>query len=386
VQQKPYMTRRGNKVAEVLEQTRAFNRQALLGSPLNNSSVGEGGLDIIEGGRFSVIGEDSSLIFEVRAGTTGFMYLQINDLAGIRAEPGFYYTRDYLALAGPAHTGSRAATGFGGSDLRLNARDAILAAGLGSSNVAQYWVGDEGWVRASNANARMELSPTGDIALGGPGAGYIGSATGAWSAGDASRAVIQGTQAGGLGVWAKPGWFIDLNSHVRINSNLDVVGTKNFLMAHPAKPGHTIRYAATESPVSAIECRGRATIGEDGTATVEYPEHFTAIVKPDTDVDVSVNTYGPDAAWCDVPTGQGTTIHGTPGTVVAWKAYAERLGGDFVVVEEGTIEQPVPAAPSPTTSPVPAAPVSATEPAPADEPTEPTEPTAPEPGPEGMSD
>ena len=122
----------------------------------------------------------------------------------------------------------------------------------------------------------------------------------------------------------------------RGDGDFSVTGAKNFLMDHPDLPDHTIRYGSTESPVSAIECRGRVTIGEDGTAPVEFPEHFAAIVKPGTDVDVWLSPYGPDPAWCDEPTETGTHIHGSPGTVVAWQAMAERIGGDFTVVEEGS--------------------------------------------------
>jgi hypothetical protein len=71
----------------------------------------------------------------------------------------------------------------------------------------------------------------------------------------------------------------DKNGNLR--SAIDGSGVKPFIMPHPDQQGKQIVYAALEGPEAAAYLRGRAVLTA-GSATVAYPDHFTAVVNPDT--------------------------------------------------------------------------------------------------------
>ena len=57
--------------------------------------------------------------------------------------------------------------------------------------------------------------------------------------------------------------------------------SKSFVVDHPQQPGKKIVYISAEAPEAAIFVRGRVTV-EKGTATIELPEHFTALIAEET--------------------------------------------------------------------------------------------------------
>jgi hypothetical protein len=385
---------RNLRTSNLREQRRQQSRLATQ-APVGGSSVGHGsGLRFYDGGELIIDGLNTGLRFRVtEAGggkSTGRLEFTYEDMTGVTRLPLIWSSSEtrQLNLHGPTLFDSTAYEGFGGSHLQLGARHLYLNAGPGGQSEARLYLTDEGYVSLSGPNAELNINSDGSHSLldensrgywlNSEGAAYVvgrrsrlnlnsdnslsltnqhgrgmnvtdggetnivsagGSlnlhADGAFNLGRSGRGLIQASSNGQLNMWAPQGgtWAGDFS----------VSGSKNFIMDHPAKPGYTIKYGATESPVSGIEHRGRVTIGDDGTAEVVFPEHFTAIVKDGTDVDVFLQPYGPDPAWCDVPTPEGTTVHGEPGTVVAWHAQAERTGADFTVVEEGTaLTQPEP--------------------------------------------
>jgi hypothetical protein len=56
---------------------------------------------------------------------------------------------------------------------------------------------------------------------------------------------------------------------------------KNFVIAHPGRPGFHIMYSSLEGPEVAMYTRGVVRL-EHGSATVTLPEHFTALAVPGT--------------------------------------------------------------------------------------------------------
>lgn len=382
-----------------LRERRRQQRRQDVAAPVGQTGIGHGdGLRIYDEGRIILDGPELQVILQLIEGR-GFITYHAMNRAGLRADPAFWGDENVFVVAGPLRDDSTAPAGYGGSNLFLYHNRAVLSAGnsgpspasLELQDTGNAWlytpngflfIGEDGQARlyndngqvtvhpdgavdvfgpngtaltmaasgtvtARNGQAQMYLNPDGGFGLSGPAAMFTGGADGGWSAGAVGKAVMQGGPNGTFGLWAGSGQNVGLNSNTTVNGTLDVTGAKNFLMDHPEQPGHTIRYGSTESPHSLIQCRGRAEVGEGGTAVITFPDHFTAIVKPDTDVDVTLQPYGPDRAWCDVPTSAGTTIHGTAGTIVAWQALAERIGGDFTVVEEGSTApaEPVPAGP-----------------------------------------
>lgn len=115
---------------------------------------------------------------------------------------------------------------------------------------------------------------------------------------------------------------------------LDVVGSKNFRMPHPLKPGHWLRHGSTESPVSGTEYTGKSTIGLNGSVDVELPVYFETLNKAGNRT-VQLTPVGePFGVGADEVIDGKFTVHGAPGREVFWLVKAERFGGDFLLEEE----------------------------------------------------
>jgi hypothetical protein len=56
---------------------------------------------------------------------------------------------------------------------------------------------------------------------------------------------------------------------------------KDFVVDHPARPGHKIVYTSLEGPEAAIYHRGAVDL-RDGRGAIELPDHFTALANPAT--------------------------------------------------------------------------------------------------------
>lgn len=127
---------------------------------------------------------------------------------------------------------------------------------------------------------------------------------------------------------------VTVRNNMLVEGAFTVLGAKAFGIEHPHKPGVMLRHAATESPISAIEYFGEAVLDGDGNATVELPDYFDALAKPDgRTVFVTGRGFPPD--WSDIDTNT-FTVTGTPGGRFSWQVKAERFGGDF------ELEQPMP--------------------------------------------
>jgi len=115
------------------------------------------------------------------------------------------------------------------------------------------------------------------------------------------------------------------------DGGLQTTGSKSFIMEHPTKGRHWLRHGATESPVSGIEYWGEVTLSAEGEATVELPEYFEALAKPEgRTVLVTGRGFVPD--WTDIDDG-AFVITGEAGRRASWLVKAERFGGDFLVEE-----------------------------------------------------
>ena len=98
-------------------------------------------------------------------------------------------------------------------------------------------------------------------------------------------------------------------------------------MDHPTKLGYELLHASTESPVSGVEYWGRGVVGAEGSAVVDLPEYFGALIKPGTD-HIAVTGNGGQVAWTDILDNQ-FIVSGAAGTAFTWLVKAERIGADF---------------------------------------------------------
>ncbi|ALO15016.1 hypothetical protein L21SP5_01366 [Salinivirga cyanobacteriivorans] len=67
-----------------------------------------------------------------------------------------------------------------------------------------------------------------------------------------------------------------INGDVRIEDDLEVVGSKNFIQTHPEDTTKEIVYTAVEGPEAATFIRGKDTL-TNGSVTIDLPEHFDLV-------------------------------------------------------------------------------------------------------------
>lgn len=180
-----------------------------------------------------------------------------------------------------------------------------------------------------------------------------GSAGKIVSAADYVKVEAGGSGFGSMQISSTAGWIAVPGAIMQVENNgaitlsgggttiyggLNVSGSKNFVMDHPTKPGMELLHGATESPVSGVQYWGCAEVGPDGTAVVELPEYFEALVKPGTAC-VGVNGNGAVVGWGDI-IDNAFTVTGPAGTSFTWDVKAERVGADFDVEREKVVWTP----------------------------------------------
>lgn len=141
---------------------------------------------------------------------------------------------------------------------------------------------------------------------------------------------------------AGTGVLIRANTDIQgilLTDGLDVDGPKSFRITHPSKPGYWLRHGSTESPVSGTEYTGRVTLDADGEVTVQLPDYFEALNKPEGRT-VQLTPVGrPFPVGADEVLDGQVKVYGDPGREVFWLVKAERIGGDFLLEQEIPVEE-----------------------------------------------
>jgi len=108
--------------------------------------------------------------------------------------------------------------------------------------------------------------------------------------------------------------------------DLDVTGTKNFLIPHPDGSNRLLRYVCVESPEVAVSYRGMLKL----TSAVEFvpvPKHFELVTEPEGLVTVQLTPVGDAKVYImEKPTNRGFTVSGEVGTTIMFEICAIRKG------------------------------------------------------------
>ncbi len=140
--------------------------------------------------------------------------------------------------------------------------------------------------------------------------GYLGGSNG-----------VYGRCSVGGGRYA--GYF---NGPVRVNGDLNVTGTKNFVIDHPFDPeNRELVHAALESSEVLDVYSGNVVLDGDGAAVVELPDWFEAV---NTDFRYQLTAVGAAAPALhvakEIAGNRFTIAGGPPGLKVSWEVTARR--------------------------------------------------------------
>src|SRR5690606_15331606 len=110
----------------------------------------------------------------------------------------------------------------------------------------------------------------------------------------------------------------DATTSVHIYRGLSVEGNvvgnfKSFRIPHPTKPGMDLVHGCTESHVNGIEYWGVAELDESGRATVELPDYFEALAKPEGRSVILTPVGEPYGIGAGEVEGGQFVAHGEPG-------------------------------------------------------------------------
>ncbi|MBB5791782.1 hypothetical protein [Jiangella mangrovi] len=117
-------------------------------------------------------------------------------------------------------------------------------------------------------------------------------------------------------------------------------GVKAFYIEHPTKVGYGLRHVSTESPLAGVEYWGTGELDGSGQATVELPDYFDALTRPDTRAVLVGGLGAPAAIAAGDVEGNTFTVEGAPGQRFSWLVKAGRRNAEFEV--EGYWEAPGP--------------------------------------------
>ena len=126
------------------------------------------------------------------------------------------------------------------------------------------------------------------------------------------------------------------NGNVGINDispsfNLEVGGsfaatTKSFIIDHPTKEKHKLRYACLEGPENSVYVRGKTS-----DSVIELPDYWTGLVHEDS-ITVNVTPIGNHKVWVESINNNSVTI-GSDGSEYFYTVFAERKDVDKLEVE-----------------------------------------------------
>ena len=114
--------------------------------------------------------------------------------------------------------------------------------------------------------------------------------------------------------------------------NLEVIGsfaatTKSFVIDHPTKENHQLRYACLEGPENSVYVRGRSS-----DPVIELPDYWVGLVHDDS-ITVNVTPIGNKNVWVESINNNSVTIGSDDSTEYFYTVFAERKDVEKLEVE-----------------------------------------------------
>ena len=102
--------------------------------------------------------------------------------------------------------------------------------------------------------------------------------------------------------------------------------TKSFVIDHPTKENHQLRYACLEGPENSVYVRGKTS-----DSVIELPDYWKGLVHDDS-ITVNVTPIGNHKVWVESINNNSITI-GSDGSEYFYTVFAERKDVDKLEVE-----------------------------------------------------
>ena len=103
--------------------------------------------------------------------------------------------------------------------------------------------------------------------------------------------------------------------------------TKSFVIDHPTKENHSLRYACLEGPENSVYVRGRSS-----DPVIELPEYWVGLVHDDS-ITVNVTPIGNKKVWVESINNNSVTIGSDDSTEYFYTVFAERKDVEKLEVE-----------------------------------------------------
>jgi hypothetical protein len=103
--------------------------------------------------------------------------------------------------------------------------------------------------------------------------------------------------------------------------------TKSFVIDHPTKENHSLRYACLEGPENSVYVRGRSS-----DPVIELPDYWVGLVHEDS-ITVNVTPIGNKKVWVESINNNSVTIGSDGSTEYFYTVFAERKDVEKLEVE-----------------------------------------------------
>ena len=218
------------------------------------------------------------------------------------------------------------ATGFGfyGSSSGGVDRDIIFYSNSGS-NSEKFRIKSTGEVHISDRNsssAGQHVFQAGSFGIrmedtGGYNRWNIERNYGGWQ----STPIVHLSAQGRVGInQASPSYDLEVNGSFAAT-------TKSFVIDHPTKENHKLRYACLEGPENSVYVRGRSS-----DPVIELPDYWVGLVHDDS-ITVNVTPIGNKNVWVESINNNSVTIGSDDSTEYFYTVFAERKDVEKLEVE-----------------------------------------------------
>ena len=121
---------------------------------------------------------------------------------------------------------------------------------------------------------------------------------------------------------------LTLATSMNVNGTLSAT-SKNFVIDHPTKPNHTLRYASLEGPENGVYVRGHLK----NNSVIQLPDYWIKLVDPDS-ITVNLTACGhPQSLWVDAINQNTITVAGDDNINCFYVVYGTRIDIPTLEVE-----------------------------------------------------
>jgi len=202
--------------------------------------------------------------------------------------------------------------------INIDAPETLFHVENDNAHGSTYWLNTDAAILVDNKNAsgKAVIKLEHDAAL------VYGSGSSSFIIADRENPRLQITSGGNVNIG---GDYTQTTYTMKVTGSFAAT-TKSFVIDHPTKENHQLRYACLEGPENSVYVRGKTS-----DSVIELPDYWQGLVHDDS-ITVNVTPIGNHKVWVESINNNSITI-GSDGSEYFYTVFAERKDVDKLEVE-----------------------------------------------------